>query len=318
MNKAGEVLTKELLNRVKLLKDVQIMSAVHSLSALGNLNHSKFSEMRKEVVRRGTQLDFSHKRFPEKQSKEVHHPFQILLDTPDYMVLNKPKGVVVSLDGDLDQDTVRRASSQGSSPELQEIISSAYGPYYPIAADKSYAHGIMHRLDRNTTGALLVAKTYAAFYDFRLQFSANTVQKEYKCIVEGVVLPVSEEWTSIKSRLRTSKTFVDGEVKQKSKVVESPDGTFAHTEFRCTQHLPNASLVEVKLHTGRPHQIRAHLASIGHPLKNDCMYGAKKSNSESDMSFFLHASSISFLDPDFERVTISIDPPFEKLLGKTS
>jgi 23S rRNA pseudouridine1911/1915/1917 synthase len=318
MYRTADLLTPELLKRAPHLKDVQIMSAAHSLAAMGKMDANTFMSLRRELARRGQLLDRSNRENTRSVPSGFIHPFPLLHDSKDYMVISKPAGVVVSLDNDLEVDVTRRSSSPvTSSPELQSVISNSYSKYTPIASNPQFAHGILHRLDKQTTGTLLIAKTFSAFYDFRLQFAANIIKKEYICVVRGWP-DNTDAWTSITSRIATSKAFIDGELRQRSKVVDSPLGNSARTDYRVLERLEHtldssrASLVSIQLHTGRSHQIRAHMASIGHPLIGDAMYGG------GDGEIALHANRLTFREPgsDVETTVEASDTIREHVRGK--
>jgi 23S rRNA pseudouridine1911/1915/1917 synthase len=231
------------------------------------------------------------------------------------MVLNKPSGVVVSLTSDLDGNRLINTSTRVSDPasqsvraqELQKILEREF--QFPIIKDESRANGILHRLDRDTTGALLVARSYSGFYDLRFQFAANQIVKEYTCLVNGN-FPRLGVWNSIERRIQTEKARdTDGHVKLQSRVVDE-GGEHAFTEYmpkatyvvKGTKH--PVSLLNVRLHTGRSHQIRVHLSSIGHPLLYDWNYGDKQNPTA---KFFLHARSLEFWNPDSPSDRIRID-----------
>lgn len=297
MYRAADLLTSELLKRAPHLKDIQIMSAAHSLAAIGKIDENAFMTLRSELARRGQSLNRTYGENTRSIPPGFIHPFPLLHDCKEYMVISKPAGVVVSLDNDLEESVTRRESSPvTTSPELQSIISNSYSKYTPIASNPQFAHGILHRLDKQTTGTLLIAKTFSAFYDFRLQFAANIVKKEYICVVKGWA-DNTDAWTSITSRIATSKAFIEGELRQRSKVVDSPLGNSARTDYRVLERLEHtvdssrASLVSIQLHTGRSHQIRVHMASIGHPLIGDGVYGG------GDGEIALHANRLTFLEP---------------------
>ncbi|CAE8617632.1 unnamed protein product [Polarella glacialis] len=160
------------------------------------------------------------------------------------------------------------------------------GPSCSIARNAAVCHGIVHRLDTDTSGALLVAKTYRGYFQARLQFAGRSVLKAYVCVCCG--------WLPTEPRLLDSKLL-----RQRSErddcwiTVVAREGAAtgtasapsvpqlwlsASTEVRHVEHLlgpggERLSLVHIVLHTGRTHQIRAHLSAEGHPLAGDTLYG---------------------------------------------
>jgi 23S rRNA pseudouridine1911/1915/1917 synthase len=154
--------------------------------------------------------------------------------------------------------------------------------------------GIVHRLDRGTSGALVVARNDAAHRDLAAQFRARTVQKTYLALLHGrlrrdagtITLPISRDpkrRTRMTARLRS--------------------GREASTGWRVLLRLENFTLVAADLHTGRTHQIRAHFAAIGHPLAGDTLYGAPQRARAGGILLpllgrvFLHAARLAFAAP---------------------
>jgi 23S rRNA-/tRNA-specific pseudouridylate synthase len=291
-------LIKESLSRVHSLKDIQLMSLAKSVSVLTPSDKEALHVLRSEACRRGRLLDQERAVYDGALGQSN---IAIAWENRMCMVVDKPQGMVVSLDGDLDESSARKFKSRGKSPELNQILSQDF-PGIPIFSDSTFAHGILHRLDRDTTGALLVAKTFQSFFDLRMQFAAGMVGKEYTCLVEGTPGKLGE-WNTINMRIETRK-FVDAEknLSFTSKVVEE-GGNHARTDFipvatfrrKQTPH-NRVSLIRIKLFTGRTHQIRVHMASEKHPLLFDDKYG----NSYPSAKFFLHAHKLSFMNPEFE------------------
>ena len=302
----GKKLLDEILTRKRLFTDQQLMSLAWSFNAMKLMDNSAFSAFREEAVSRGEKKDqlIAQKNFPAVSSID---PINVFADLETYMILNKPSGMVVSLNTDFTDDdshVMKREKRSGKSLEMQELV--AQYSLYPICKDAKYGNGIMHRLDRETTGALLVAKTYSTYYDLRLQFACNRVYKQYACIVHG--WPVErDEWRSIRSPLSTRK-FAAGDM---TSCVDPENGLPAHSEYKVINRLNDTltnekfSLVHVRTHTGRTHQIRAHMESIGHPLLNDRRYGETHA---SNGRVKLHASEIGFLDEE-RPVTYTVPLP---------
>ena len=239
----------------------------------------------------------------------------VVLQTREFAVLSKPSGMVVSLSSDLDDSFTKLRSElepEGQrSVDIAQVVADLLGPLYPICSDRRFAFGIMHRLDRETSGALLLAKTFQSFYDFRLQFACQRVVKEYMCIVVGR-LDTKGAYHEITAPISSKKTM--GKALSISSRVDDIDGSKALTEYTTLKNIDDSQLVRgplsvlfVRTHTGRSHQIRVHLASIGHPLLNDGRYG--KRNQPSAGRIMLHASSISFLNQSGKRISVSVDLP---------
>lgn len=156
--------------------------------------------------------------------------------------------------------------------------------------------GVIHRLDRPTSGVVLFAKTSKGLERMNRQFSQHLTQKTYWALVEGI--PETEEGRLVHYLLKNQE-------KNKSFCVakERPGAKEARLNYKVLKQFDRFTWVEISLETGRHHQIRAQFASIGCPVKGDVKYGAKRSNA--DQSICLHAHSLSFLHPvTGEKVTL--------------
>lgn len=167
--------------------------------------------------------------------------------------------------------------------------------------------GLIHRLDRPTSGVLVFAKTTKALSRMNELFKTREVKKIYWAIVEGHSEIKTER---LEHYLR--KNPKNNKVTVYSK--PTPDSKKAVLEYRVLGNLDNYSLFEVELHTGRSHQIRSQLSFIGYPIKGDLKYGAKRSNPDGGIS--LHSRMIRFVHPiKKEEITITA-PPLDDSLWK--
>ncbi|MDD4300927.1 MAG: RluA family pseudouridine synthase [Sphaerochaeta sp.] len=165
--------------------------------------------------------------------------------------------------------------------------------------------GIPHRLDRPTSGLVIFAKTEKALVRMNELFKGNTVKKTYWAIVDKV--PNDTEGTLLHYIIRDTKAN-----KSVALPVERQKGKLAKMDYRLITASKTYFLLEVLLHTGRHHQIRAQLAAIGLHIKGDLKYGFPRSNP--DGGICLHARSISFVHPvRKEEITIVADPPQDTL-----
>jgi 23S rRNA pseudouridine1911/1915/1917 synthase len=144
--------------------------------------------------------------------------------------------------------------------------------------------GIVHRLDRFTSGVLLVAKTDAAHRDLALQFSSRKVEKIYLTLVEG----------SMKGSGRITEPISRDPKNRARMTARLGTGRTALTDWEAVEHFAGFTFLRIRLGTGRTHQIRAHLAAKGHPVAGDPLYGAKKSEWN---RYFLHAHRLGFRSP---------------------
>lgn len=230
----------------------------------------------------------------------------VLLETKDVLVLVKPPGWTVTVGPGSEDDWSPEVSGIESAEEedeglgsrkvkpLQAWVYENLGKVLPIARDWAAQYGLVHRLDRDTSGLLLCAKSYLGYHMAHLQFAAGRVIKEYVCLCHG---HMQKEPRRIEIPLRVS--GVRGAGFRVSTAEPGRGMRPASTEVLAVAHLighPYAddgqcgqhySLVHVRLHSGRLHQIRAHMSLQGHPLVGDPAYGAPASKAPTRP--FLHA-----------------------------
>ena len=200
------------------------------------------------------------------------------------LVVDKPPGLAVSREGmgTREQETIADLLL-GQYPELEQL-------------GEQMRFGIIHRLDKDTSGLLLVAKTKEAFAFFQQQFKERKVRKQYLCLVQGVL---NEDEGIIEARLarspndrRKQKAFAPGETGEDR-------AREAKTKYRVVERFPAYTLLEMTPETGRKHQIRAHLAFIHHPITGDKLYGFKGQTAPVGLNRqFLHASQINLPMPN--------------------
>jgi 23S rRNA pseudouridine1911/1915/1917 synthase len=235
---------------------------------------------RSATVRGGDVLEFSFPRVEASGLRAVDIPLAILFEDKSLLAVNKPAGMVVHPGAGTREDTLVHALLA----HCKGTLSGIGGVERP---------GIVHRLDRETSGVMIVAKTDAAHRELARQFAARTVVKEYLALVSGV--PRLMSGTIRKAIGRNLRH------RHKMAVVEAEAGGRASwTDWVLVERYGSlAALVSCTLHTGRTHQIRVHLASLGHPLLGDSAYGWKE-NSQSVRPpgrVMLHAARLSVVHP---------------------
>ena len=203
----------------------------------------------------------------------------ILYIDDNLLVANKPAGLPTLPDG-----------YDRAAPYLGGELSAQYGRVW-----------IVHRLDRATSGAIVVARTAAAHRALNLQFDAHTVTKIYHAIVIGV--PDWDELT-LDQPLRP-----DGDRRHRT-VIDPQRGKPAITHVRVLKRFTGYALIEAQLETGRTHQIRAHLAAIVHPLMGDRLYG-KTEPGEVINRTALHSRLIAFAHPSTDE-RLQLEAPYPK------
>lgn len=214
-------------------------------------------------------------------------PLDILYEDPHMIVINKPPGLVVHPAAGHASGTLVNGILH-HCPDLEGIG----GEHRP---------GIVHRLDKDTSGIMVVAKTHAAHLDLSHQFKSRGIEKRYLALVYGI--PGTE---SGRIDLPVGRHPVD----RKKMSTASPRGREALTLWRIKERFTGSTLLEVHLKTGRTHQIRVHCQAIGHPLVGDPVYGLKKKHSRPAKSHpaafrilnqaprqMLHAANLRFSHP---------------------
>jgi 23S rRNA pseudouridine1911/1915/1917 synthase len=222
-------------------------------------------------------------------------PLEILYQDDDVIAINKPAGMVV------------HAGAGRHSGTLVNALVHRFGTLSSVGGD--LRPGIVHRLDRLTSGVILVAKTDAAHRHLAAQFSNRNVEKIYLALVHGRLKM---------DRGQITKPIARDPIRRVRMTAKLAAGRQAITEYKVLRHFEGYSYLEVKIGTGRTHQIRVHLASIGHPVAGDKLYGAPPAPLA---RFFLHAHRITFTSPTTgERITITapLPPELEEFLDRLS
>jgi len=223
---------------------------------------------------------------------------EILYEDKDIIAINKPVGLNVHPDGKHPEETLIDWILE-KNPELKNIGEST------ILADGTEVKrpGIVHRLDKDTSGVLLIAKTKEGYDSLKSQFKAHTIKKVYRAFVYG---NLREERFFINRPIqRSANDFRKGTTNHKGRGIERE----AQTRVRVLKHSSDVSYIEAMPVTGRKHQIRIHLKSIHHPVLNDSLYakGMKKVFDFDRLA--LHAFSISFVDLGGKEIRVEASLP---------
>lgn len=239
----------------------------------------------KRKVWGGEKILVAHVADPRNSRDEAEDiALTVVHEDDDLLVVDKPAGLVV----------------HPGSGNWQGTMLNALLHHLPHLAEIPRA-GIVHRLDKETSGLLVVAKTLAAQTDLVRQLQARSVKREYLALVHGCIDAAGTVDAPI-GRHPTQRT--------KMAVVAS-NGREARTHYRVREHFANATLLECRLETGRTHQIRVHMASIKHPLVGDPVYG-KRSGASPLLTGFprqaLHAWRLALLHPQ-TRVELAWESP---------
>jgi 23S rRNA pseudouridine1911/1915/1917 synthase len=266
---SGERLDKYLADAVSDLSRAQVQSliaagrvAVNDASAKASLRLTMGDEV---VVR-----------VPPAESTEVHPeaiPLNVVYEDDDLLVIDKPAGMVV-----------HPAHGHRSGTLVNALLAR-----YPQLAEVGGAEraGVVHRLDKDTSGLILVAKNEATQKELQRQFKHRAVEKVYLALLEG--------------RLEPTQGIIDAPIgrdkRQRKQMAVMRSGRKASTAYQVIERFDDGhTLVEARPQTGRTHQIRVHFAFIGHPVVGDRVYGYRRQRLRLRRQF-LHAQTISFRLP---------------------
>jgi 23S rRNA pseudouridine1911/1915/1917 synthase len=236
------------------------------------------------LVRAGDAIDVDPAEAPPLDATPEAIPLAVLYEDADVVAIDKPAGMTVHAGAGVHSGTLVNALLHRFAE-----LSGVGGALRP---------GIVHRLDRFTSGVLLVAKNDAAHRQLAAQFSGRQVEKVYLALVHGRVKLESgriERPIARDPRHRTRMT------------ARRAEGRAAWSQYRVLRRFERFTLLEVRIGTGRTHQIRVHLSSIGHPVVGDTLYGAPAKIEGQPLlgRFFLHAHRIRFEQPSTrEEVTV--------------
>lgn len=229
---------------------------------------------------------------------------RMVFEDDQILVVDKPSGMVVN----------RSKSAKGET--VQDWVEK--NCQFATSQDHERRNGIVHRIDKETSGVLLIAKTPVAFSGLQQQFKKREVEKVYTALVHGRVKPQKGSIKAAVGRLPWNRerfgVLAGGR--------EAETGYKAVRNYQLKEGGEELTLLEVYPKTGRTHQIRVHLKSIGHPIVGDGLYAGRKT-ARADRSWcprlFLHAAKLSFVNPKTgKRVVVEAPLPEElkKVLGK--
>jgi len=209
-------------------------------------------------------------------------PLEILFEDPSLLVVNKPAGLVVHPAAGHEEHTLVNALLHHCAGSLSGIGGVA-------------RPGIVHRLDKDTSGCLVVAKNDATHLALSAQFAGRTVEKIYDALLIG---RLARDTGEIRAAIARHPTH-----RKRMAAHDAGDGRAAHTSYRVVERFAHATLAEAEIHTGRTHQIRVHFQFLGHPLVGDTTYGAKPNQKFAETTGYtaprvlLHARKLAFVHP---------------------
>jgi 23S rRNA pseudouridine1911/1915/1917 synthase len=239
------------------------------------------------VLRAGDRINVEPAELPPLRAEPEAIPLRVLYEDPDFVAIDKPAGMVVHA---------------GAGVHTGTLVNALLGRFQSLSALGGVLRpGIVHRLDRFTSGVILVAKNDAAHRALATLFAGRQVEKTYLALVHGSLNADSG---------RIEKPIARDPRRRTRMTARLSHGRAAWTEYRVLRRFAGFTLMEVRIGTGRTHQIRVHLSSIGHPVAGDRLYGApaKDEIRATGGRFFLHAHRIRFQHP-FTGQPVEIESP---------
>ncbi|HXX59235.1 MAG TPA: RluA family pseudouridine synthase [Dehalococcoidales bacterium] len=219
-------------------------------------------------------------------------PVPVIYEDDDVLVVDKPAGL-----------TVHPAPGHKTGTLVNAVMS-----HLIELEDEDDRPGIVHRLDKDTSGVMVIAKNTVALAKLSEQFKSHTITKVYIALVQGHLTP---EQGIIEAHIGR-----DTGDRKKMAIADENRGREARTRYRVLKYIGNYSLLEVKPETGRTHQIRVHLAAIGHPVVGDATYGIKNQVLARQ---FLHAQRLGFYHPatgEYKEFTLELPPDLKETLER--
>lgn len=277
-------------------------------------------------LREGDEVDVELVDEPAAVFEPENIPLEVVYEDTDLVVINKPAGMVVHPGAGINSGTLANAVAfhflEPQKRKDAEAVENNSTPYKEgvdaasadglVLSPYSYRVGIVHRLDKDTSGLILVAKNEQVHEALAEQFRDRTVEKSYVALVHGS--PVQKHGTIDRPIARDRW--------HRTKMTVAANGRNALSLWKVRQRFEKFTLVEVEIKTGRTHQIRVHLASINHPVVGDATYNEGRDNTIADNDIkkaverlgrvFLHAEKLSFTHPTTgERLSFTCEMPPE-------
>lgn len=273
---AGERLDRFLAGHLPELSRTRIQELIDE----GHARVNRAAVKRSHRVAAGETVEIEARPRPSLDAVPEAIPISILYEDADVIVVDKPAGMAVHAGAGRARGTLVNALMHRFAE-----LSKVGGPLRP---------GIVHRLDKTTSGALVVARNDAAHRHLAEQFRRRTVTKKYVALLHG----------RLAKDAGTIGLAIARDTKRRTRMTtRHPAGREALTEWRVLARLDGYTLVEAILHTGRTHQIRVHFSALGHPVVGDTLYGAPRQPRAGSGALpplgrnFLHAARIGFVHP---------------------
>lgn len=223
---------------------------------------------------------------------------QIVYKDSNLIVINKPAGLITHQKNIDDKQPSVVDWVVENYPKLKNV-----GEPFVASGKETARAGIIHRLDKDTSGLLLIAKNNKTFFYFKNLFQTKKIRKYYLALVHGQPKKPKGTINSPLGRIGLKRTTkITGK-----KLIDQKE---AETEYKTIKNYKDFTLLELAPKTGRTHQLRVHLNSIGHPITGDPIYGFKKLSPPPNLNcLFLHAYKLEFTTPDGKSLALETDLP---------
>lgn len=266
-----------------VLEDVsrtKIQNAIKSKQILINDTTCKPSQ----ILKTDDIITFEDSVFDEICIEPENIEINIIYESENFAIINKPSGMLTHPTSTQKTGTLVNALLY----KYKDSLSTINGSFRP---------GIIHRLDKNTSGLLIIAKNNTAHEKLAQMIKDREIEKRYRAIVKGVI----QEDKTINEPIGRSKT-------NPTKMAVVSDGKPSLTEVSIIQRFADTTYIDVNLKTGRTHQIRVHLSHIGHPVFNDTLYGFGKQKIKTEEQV-LQSYKLKFINPfDNKPIEVEIEP----------
>ncbi len=234
------------------------------------------------------------------------HP-KIIFQNKDFIVVDKPAGLFVHEGiGARDPPASSREASRAGKT-LVDFLIERFPEIKNVGDEPEIRPGIVHRLDKGTSGVIVIAKNQKSFEYLKNLFKKREIEKKYLALVFG---KLKEKQGKIEGEMGRSKRDFRKQALVRGKI-NVRKGRYSLSFYKVLKESGDCSLLEVSPKTGRTHQIRVHLHSIGHPIVGDKKYTFKEYKNIEAPRMFLHAESISFSGPDGQKYFFKSDLPQE-------
>lgn len=260
-------------------------SKIQNFIKSGNVKINDTTKKPSYILKENDKIDFE---IPEEEKLEIkpqNIPIEIVYEDENMLVVNKPSGMLTHPTTIERENTLVNALLYKFNNNLSDI-------------NGEFRRGILHRLDRNTSGLLMIAKNNKAHEFLTEQIKNHTITKKYRAIVKGVI---KEDEFEINSPIGRNPN-------QPHKMMTREDGKPSRTIVKVIEKFKEHTYVELTLITGRTHQIRVHMKSINHPVYNDTLYGAGQGKVKTDEQV-LQSYYLRFTKPfGNEIIELQIEP----------